>query len=74
MVALAAAAAQASVVYVGETPRFVPAEPRRYTVGVMCGGQIGPRLQGTIAQRTRSELGAVFACVGAAFLKAGLGQ
>jgi uncharacterized membrane protein YfcA len=76
VVALAAAAAQASVVYGGETPAAF-AFPRNlvcYTVpGVMCGGQIGPRLQGTIAQRDAERaLGAVFACVGAAFLKAGL--
>ena len=39
----------------------------------MCGGQIGPRLQGAIAQRDAERaLGAVFVCVGAAFLKAGL--
>ena len=78
VVALAAAAAQASVVYVGETPAAFafPLNLVCYTVpGVMCGGQIGPRLQGTIAQRDAERaLGAVFACVGAAFLKAGLGQ
>ena len=47
-----------------------------YTVpGVMCGGQIGPRLQGAIAQRDAERaLGAVFVCVGAAFLKAVLGR
>ena len=42
-------------------------------VGDACGGQIGPRLQGAIAQRDAERaLGAVFVCVGAAFLKAGL--
>ena len=62
----------------GETPAAFafPLNLVCYTVpGVMCGGQIGPRLQGTIAQRDAERaLGAVFACVGAAFLKAGLGQ
>ena len=76
VVALAAAAAQASVVYGGETPAAFefPRNLVCYTVpGVMCGGQIGPRLQGAIAQRDAERaLGAVFVCVGAAFLKAGL--
>ena len=70
------AAAQASVLYGGDSP--VAFEfPRNlvcYTVpGVICGGQIGPRLQGSIAQRDAERaLGLVFVCVGAAFLKAGL--
>ena len=76
VVALAAAAAQASVVYGGETPAAFefPRNLVCYTVpGVMCGGQIGPRLQGAIAQRDAERaLGAAFVCVGAAFLKAGL--
>ena len=76
VVALAAAAAQASVLYGGDAP--VAFEfPRNlvcFTVpGVICGGQIGPRLQGSIAQRDAERaLGLVFVCVGAAFLKAGL--
>ena len=78
VVALAAAAAQASAVYGGETPAAFefPRNLVCYTVpGLMCGGQIGPRLQGAIAQRDAERaLGAVFVCVGAAFLKAGLGR
>ena len=54
VVALAAAAAQAAALYGGDAP--VAFEfPRNlvcYTVpGVICGGQIGPRLPGSIAQR-----------------------
>jgi uncharacterized membrane protein YfcA len=76
VVALAAAAAQAAALYGGDAPVAFefPLNLVCYTVpGVICGGQIGPRLQGSIAQRDAERaLGLVFVCVGAAFLKAGL--
>ena len=41
--------------------------------GVVCGGQIGPRLQGKLRQSVAERaVGVVFVCVGVAFLSAGL--
>lgn len=73
-VALAAAAAQASVLYGGGSGSLeFPKNVVCYTIpGVICGGQIGPRLQGMVTQRSAERaLGAVFFCIGAAFLSAG---
>ena len=88
VVALCAAAAQASAVYGfgvgggGEGGGGIEAAERAfafpthlvcYTVpGVVCGGQIGPRLQGRVERRAAERAaGGVFASVGAAFLLAG---
>ena len=76
-VALAAAAAQAFALYGGEgdatTAAFAfPKNLVCYTVpGVVCGGQIGPRLQGKIRQSNAERaVGVVFVGVGVAFLSA----
>ena len=76
-VALAAAAAQAFALYGGEgdatTAAFAfPKNLVCYTVpGVVCGGQIGPRLQGKIRQSVAERaVGVVFVGVGVAFLSA----
>ena len=83
VVALCAAAAQASAVYgfgvggggmeAAERAFAFPTHLVCYTVpGVVCGGQIGPRLQGRVERRAAERaVGGVFACVGAAFLLAG---
>jgi len=76
-VALAAAAAQAFALYGGEGDATAAAFafPKNlvcYTVpGVVCGGQIGPRLQGKIRQSNAERaVGVVFVGVGVAFLSA----
>ena len=79
VVALAAAAAQAASLYGGGgggggAALAFPKNLVCWTVpGVVCGGQIGPRLQGKLRQSVAERaVGVVFVCVGVAFLSAGL--
>ena len=75
VVALAAAAAQAAALYGGGEAAFAfPKNLVCWTVpGVVCGGQIGPRLQGKVRQSVAERaVGCVFVGVGVAFLSAGL--
>ena len=75
VVALAAAAAQAAALYGGGDAAFAfPKNLVCWTVpGVVCGGQIGPRLQGKVPQSVAERVvGCVFVGVGVAFLSAGL--
>ena len=72
-VALAAAAAQAAALYgFGPASFTFPNNLVCYTVpGVVCGGQIGPRLQGKVRQSVAERaVGVVFVGVGVAFLSA----
>ena len=76
VVALLAAAAQAAALYGGgATASAALAFPKNlvcWTVpGVVCGGQIGPQLQGKVRQSVAERaVGVVFVCVGVAFLSA----
>ena len=76
VVALLAAAAQAAALYGGggDAAFAFPKNLVCWTVpGVVCGGQIGPRLQGKVPQSVAERVvGCVFVGVGVAFLSAGL--